>query len=79
MKSLTDEDVSNSQLEMYFEFLDDLRETGATNMIGAQPYLSEEFGLNRDVARRVLTSWCAHFDHGKALSERVNDALDEPL
>ena len=30
-------------MEEYFEFLDDLRETGATNMYGAGPYLRSEF------------------------------------
>lgn len=29
----------------YFEYLDELRESGVTNMFGAAPYLVSEFGI----------------------------------
>ena len=32
----------------YFEFLDELREAGQTNMFGAIPYLQNKFGLERN-------------------------------
>ena len=40
-----------------FLFLNRLRESGATNMFGAAPYLEDEFGLERRDARTVLTEW----------------------
>ena len=41
----------------YFQFLNELRESGDINMLGASPYLQAEFGLDRREARRVLSDW----------------------
>jgi hypothetical protein len=41
----------------YFDYLEDLRDSGVTNMFGAVPFLQEEFGLNQSDARFVLSSW----------------------
>ena len=42
----------------YFLFLDCLRESGVTNMMGAIPYLLEEFEeLARADASEILTLW----------------------
>ena len=38
----------------YFEYLDDLRESGVTNMFGSAPYLAEEFGLCIRHARTIV-------------------------
>lgn len=44
------------------EFLDDLRDSGETNMFGASPYLREEFPhLDREGARKVLSRWMETF------------------
>lgn len=40
-----------------FEFLNQLRESGQTNMFGAVPYLMDEFDIERDEAREVLLDW----------------------
>lgn len=45
----------------YKEFLDNLRESGKTNMFGAGPYLEEEFGLDKREAREVLSNWMKNF------------------
>ena len=45
----------------YFAYLDVLRESGVTNMFGAAPYLTDEFGLSRSEARTVLKSWMQNF------------------
>jgi len=42
-------------------FLDDLRESGETNMYGAGPYVQDEFGLDKREAREVLRYWMATF------------------
>jgi len=48
--------------EIYYEFLDDLRDSGVTNMFGATPYLMEAFcNLSQDEAREVLKSWMRIF------------------
>ena len=48
--------------EMYFLFLDNLRESGKTNMFGAAPYLRKAFSeLNEKDARNILTEWMKTF------------------
>jgi hypothetical protein len=41
----------------HYDFLEDLRKSGDTNMFGAAPYLQAEFGLDKDRARRILVDW----------------------
>ena len=42
------------------KFLNELRESGETNMFGAGPYLMDEFGLDKREARKVL-KWMREF------------------
>ena len=43
--------------DLYFEFLDDLRESGTMNMMGAPRELQNEFGLNKIQAREIFQLW----------------------
>lgn len=45
----------------HLEYLDDLRESGETNMFAATPYLEAEFDLDRVEAKRVLVFWMDTF------------------
>ena len=45
----------------HLEFLDNLRDSGESNMFGASPYLEAEFGLIRPVAREILMYWMESF------------------
>ena len=54
-------DVMEEDREEMFEFLDDLRESGETNMFGAGPYVQEAFGLSRSDARKVVIEWMGTF------------------
>ena len=51
------QDMNPDDLARYFDFLDDLRESGITNMFGAGPYLREEFDLSRADSHAVLGMW----------------------
>ena len=42
-------------------YLDELRESGVTNMYGATPYLQIEFNLDKDDARTILKYWMDTF------------------
>ena len=53
-KQITQEQVNR--------FLDDLRETGATNMYGATPYIQEIFNINKYDAQRFLLKWMETFN-----------------
>jgi uncharacterized protein YciI len=50
----------------HLEYLDELRESGVTNMFGAAPYVEDEFELTREQARRVLTYWMHTFSERHA-------------
>ena len=50
----------------HLEYLDDLRESGATNMFGARPYLIEEFDLDEDDAKTILLYWMHSFSERHA-------------
>ena len=43
-------------------FLDELRDSGSTNMFGAAPYIVEEFGVTRKEARDLLLNWMQTFE-----------------
>jgi len=44
------------------EFLDDLRESGETNMFGARPYLMREYDyLDKKEAAEILSYWMKTF------------------
>ena len=45
----------------HLEFLDNLRDSGETNMFGGLPYLEAEFNLIRPVARQILMYWMDSF------------------
>jgi hypothetical protein len=45
----------------HLDYLDELRESGFTNIFGARPFLQEDFDLDRDTARAILTYWMNTF------------------
>lgn len=52
----------SEQLKLYFDYLDELRESGKTNMFGASPYLADEFSIPIQEARSVLALWTKTFN-----------------
>lgn len=42
-------------------FLDQLRESGAINMFGAYPHVTEAFGLRKATAREMTAEWMRTF------------------
>ncbi len=44
-----------------FEYLNDLRESGVTNMLGATPYIASNFGLTTKSSRALLMAWIESF------------------
>ncbi len=47
--------------KLVFEFLDELRESGAVNMFGATPLIVMTFGYDRDTSRKLLADWMNTF------------------
>lgn len=62
-------------MKKYFDYLDQLRESGAVNMFHAVPYLQEAFpelAENKQRAKDLLTAWMSGF--GKAHLSPEGDA-----
>lgn len=53
--------INPTLLEDYFVFLDELRNSGITNMYGSAPYLAEEFFLDKKTAQEVVARWMETF------------------
>lgn len=47
-------------------YLDELRDSGATNMFGAGAYLQDEFDLSRNEAREILLYWMNTYEERHA-------------
>jgi hypothetical protein len=63
-----------SSLQKYiFKFLNDLRDSGATNMFGASPYIVSEFGITKLQARETLSLWMENFNENGYEHLKVND------
>ena len=48
-------------MENYFNYLNELRESGVTNMFGAADYLVAEFGIGKSEARKILAAWMKQY------------------
>ena len=48
--------------EDYFDYLVKLQQSGVTNMLGAAPYLENEFWLEPSEAKEVLKLWIKSFE-----------------
>ena len=53
---------TTDQEQEVLEFLNMLRDSGATNMFGATPYIKDEFELDSKEAKRLLMLWMANFN-----------------
>jgi hypothetical protein len=49
--------MNDEQRARYYQYLNDLRDSGRTNMFGAAPFLQQRFGLERRDAEAVLLEW----------------------
>lgn len=62
----------------HLAYLDELRETGETNMYGAGAYLRSEFDLSRRDASAVLSFWMKTFHaRRKLIDERLARAAQK--
>jgi hypothetical protein len=52
---------NGTEHEDVYQYLDDLRDSGVTNMFGADPYVQREFDLERKEARSLVTAWMQSF------------------
>ena len=55
----------NDKYLVEFEFLNDLRESGEINMMGAPRELQVEFGIDKIEARKIFGLWTKQFSTAK--------------
>lgn len=53
--------ATTPQEKEVLEFLNGLRNSGSTNMFGAAPYISEEFGYDKTKSRELLSLWMNNY------------------
>ena len=63
MSTLRRETMNHDEkdLQTAFDYLNQLRESGAINMFGAAPDLAAAFDLSRHEARDILLKWMESF------------------
>ncbi len=54
------------EMNEFLSYLDDLRDSGVTNMFAAPDYLESEFDLSTEAARAITSYWMDSFSkrHG---------------
>ena len=57
----SDKTMSKDTTEDVFAYLDALRDSGATNMFGAGPYVESEFGMDRRESKKYVMAWMKTF------------------
>jgi len=53
---------ATNQEQDVLNYLNELRDSGETNMFGATPYIQNEFYVDRKEAVRLLKLWMANFN-----------------
>lgn len=65
-------ELTREQLIEGFEYLDDLRDSGRTNMFGSQAYVQDELGWEKVEAKALVTQWMGSFDPEISVEDRVD-------
>jgi len=55
------------------KYLDELRESGVTNMFGAGPYVEQEFLISKDEARQFVQYWMQNFGNESFAVEAISE------
>ncbi len=58
-------DLAKAFEEKVFDYLDELRDSGITNMFDATPYISSVFDVDRFEAEDLLKAWMMTFSRNK--------------
>lgn len=66
LRGMIDMDYDYDQLVEAFEYLDDLRASGATNMFGAGPYVQRDLGHDRRTSMKLVQYWMETFSEESA-------------
>ena len=56
-KALLEDEEFNQNKNEVFLYLEQLRESGKTNMFGAASFIQADFKCNQNMSRRYLSAW----------------------
>lgn len=60
---ITEQDIIFDEISNeVFLYLEELRESGLTNMFGAVPYIEDSFQVNKSLANKLLSTWMENYD-----------------
>ena len=60
-KTKTKRETTEQEREV-MGYLNELRDSGITNMFGAGPYIENRFTLDKTEAKRILVLWMTNFN-----------------
>ena len=66
-------------MQKYFDYLDQLRQSGETNMFGAVPYLQKKFpelSFDAERAQKILTAWMSSFGQPHTRAEDYSSGTE---
>lgn len=66
----------NKLNEEHKEFLLNLRDSGATNMLGAAPLIKRQFKISIEESNLILKEWIEHMNSQPKESVSLGDILD---
>lgn len=69
--------TNEPDLTEVFEYLDELRESGETNMFGAGAYLERDFGVDRKTASKLAAQWMESFNLTDSAAMRAAQFKEE--
>lgn len=65
--------------QKYYDFLEDLRQSGDTNMFGAPPYLMAAFSMKRERAVSITSDWIkGHSDSSRVIEKPTTKNRTKP-
>jgi len=53
---------TTNEEQKVMEYLNDLRDSGVTNMHGAAPFIEDHFDIDIKESRRILSLWMKNFN-----------------
>jgi len=65
--------VDSTVRELVYDFLDELRESGAVNMFGASSDLQDEFGFDKSTCRSLLSDWMNQYEEKSWEDDEVDE------
>ena len=60
-----------------YTYLDELRDSGKTNMFGAGPYVESHFGISKNEAKEFVSGWMCSVEDGTWDME-AHEAVEKP-